>query len=470
MTDIKEVSEILNVPHFVAGTFLRHFQWNQEKLLEKYMANPTAVCKQAGVPLKDVSLQSNNNSEVKRGSSKTEDEVLSRAIELSGEEECPICLEDVAAEECTALQCKHRFCNSCWEQELQIKIREGQATRIKCPKTGCNMVVDELTLKKLVPKQVYERYATFIAKSYVEDSEGRVKWCPMPDCGNAITADMIEGTTVQCTCGHRFCFSCHREAHLPATCKQVTEWEKKCEDDSETKHWKYANTKDCPNKWCNIATEKNGGCNHMVCVKCKHEWCWVCLRPWKGHNDYYNCNKFIKNTDSANKKKASFLSIFNKSSRQEKVREREMERERQRLALERYLHYYERFKNHSHSRELEKQVRAKIQVKVSQLKDDITSTSAVQYLLDGTEELLACRQVLKYTYVVAFLMSEDEQARNLFEYLQKHLEVTTEGLSEVLESVSPDTEHRKKTLHLIELSQTKRFNLLQAVEQGLIVE
>lgn len=69
---------------------------------------------------------------------------------------------------------------------------------------------------------------------------------------------MISGTIVKCSCGYRFCFSCHREAHAPATCEQVKQWERKCKDDSETEHWKYANTKDCPK--CQTSVEKNGGC------------------------------------------------------------------------------------------------------------------------------------------------------------------------------------------------------------------
>lgn len=37
-------------------------------------------------------------------------------------------------------------------------------------------------------------------------------------------------------------------------------------------------TKPCPN--CNVPIEKNTGCLHMTCTRCRHEFYWCCLRPW----------------------------------------------------------------------------------------------------------------------------------------------------------------------------------------------
>ena len=46
--------------------------------------------------------------------------------------------------------------------------------------------------------------------------------------------------------------------------------------------------KRCPR--CKIYTEKNEGCNHMTCVSCKYQWCWLCEGEYKyGHYDYGKC-------------------------------------------------------------------------------------------------------------------------------------------------------------------------------------
>lgn len=34
----------------------------------------------------------------------------------------------------------------------------------------------------------------------------------------------------------------------------------------------------CPK--CGVLIQKNGGCPHMVCGKCRHEFCWFCLGPY----------------------------------------------------------------------------------------------------------------------------------------------------------------------------------------------
>lgn len=41
-------------------------------------------------------------------------------------------------------------------------------------------------------------------------------------------------------------------------------------------------TEPCPK--CAIIIEKNGGCSHMTCGKCKHEFCWNCFGDYKDHD------------------------------------------------------------------------------------------------------------------------------------------------------------------------------------------
>ena len=46
--------------------------------------------------------------------------------------------------------------------------------------------------------------------------------------------------------------------------------------------------KRCPR--CQMYTEKNEGCNHMTCVCCKYQWCWICEKQYiYGHYDSGTC-------------------------------------------------------------------------------------------------------------------------------------------------------------------------------------
>ena len=59
------------------------------------------------------------------------------------------------------------------------------------------------------------------------------------------------------------------------------------------------NTQECPQ--CNSTIEKDGGCNHMICKKCNHDFCWVCLGKWEPHgSSWYSCNRY----DESEAKKA----------------------------------------------------------------------------------------------------------------------------------------------------------------------
>mmetsp|Transcript_46639 Transcript_46639/g.115646 ORF Transcript_46639/g.115646 Transcript_46639/m.115646 type:complete len:213 (-) Transcript_46639:165-803(-) len=47
----------------------------------------------------------------------------------------------------------------------------------------------------------------------------------------------------------------------------------------------------CPR--CSTKIQKNGGCNHITCRNCNHEWCWLCgARYEQGHFKTGNCEQF----------------------------------------------------------------------------------------------------------------------------------------------------------------------------------
>ena len=37
----------------------------------------------------------------------------------------------------------------------------------------------------------------------------------------------------------------------------------------------------CPKQSCGVMVDRSSGCNHMTCVICKHEFCYVCRTQWR---------------------------------------------------------------------------------------------------------------------------------------------------------------------------------------------
>lgn len=409
---INEVNMILDIRKEDAAILLRHFRWNKERLIEDYMDRPKKVLEAAG-------LGSSTSGPPKL-------EVIPGFI-------CDICCEDEDGLQTFAMKCGHRYCGTCYMQYLNQKIKEeGEAARIQCPHEGCNRIIDSKSLDTLVSADLQLRYHELLTRTYVEDKD-YLKWCPAPDCQNAIECSIKKKDldrvvpTVACDCKHRFCFGCILDDHQPAPCDLVKKWLKKCADDSETANWISANTKECPK--CNSTIEKNGGCNHMTCRKCKHEFCWMCMGLWSEHGtSWYNCNRFEEKSGS--------------DARDAQAKSR--------VSLERYLHYYNRYANHEQSAKLDKDLYAKTEKKMISLQSASgMSWIEVQYLNSASQALQTCRQTLKWTYAFAFYLARNNLTA-MFEDNQKDLEMAVEALSEMFEKPVQDLAQLKLKVEIMD--------------------
>ncbi|KAI8611769.1 hypothetical protein BC830DRAFT_1068454 [Chytriomyces sp. MP71] len=396
--EVGHVVGILGCLASTAATLLRHFKWNKERLIEQFYAdgNADAVCAAAGVVV-DSAKQP-------------------KPVVLPGFE-CSICYDDSNGLESLALGCGHRFCSPCYQRYLHQKVaEEGESRRIQCLHSACNFIVDEKTVETLVEPPIFEKYQKLLLRTYVDDNK-YLKWCPYPNCEYAIECRVTNAQldeivpSVACSDGHRFCFGCTLPDHQPCICSLVKLWLKKCADDSETANWISANTKECEK--CNSTIEKNGGCNHMTCRKCKYEFCWVCMGPWSDHGtQWYNCNRFDD--------KAGVDARDNQA--------------KSRAALERYLHYFNRYANHEQSAKLDKELSEKIEVKMQEMqKSSDMSWIEVQFMKSAKETLLEARNTLKWTYCFAYYLTRNNSTL-LFEDNQRDLEMAVEQLSGLLES------------------------------------
>ncbi|KAH3758291.1 Ibr domain protein [Pelomyxa schiedti] len=203
---------------------------------------------------------------------------------------CPICMDDVKGSLCYRLrECKHQYCVNCFDDYLSTLIKDGKVLDIKCPNPTCTAVVSYHDVSVLIENdELFAKYEEFLFLAALKAEPG-LRWCPKPGCGNAMIGSEDDPRMV-CNkpgCGYEFCFKCNEEWHT-GTCEDLQKW--KLENgtaDKKYAEWAKQHTKACPK--CKAKIEKNAGCNHMTCVNCHYEFCWLCGGKYSsGHFDKFN--------------------------------------------------------------------------------------------------------------------------------------------------------------------------------------
>ena len=196
-------------------------------------------------------------------------------------DECEVCYEKIEDKELNIIPCRHLFCTHCWFNYLKTLITEAKVEKIKCMNHGCNENISEEFILKHISNNndLIEKYKKFKKRVEILQDKNK-KLCPNPDCDSFLEKS-DKSKYVKCEYGHEYCFYCLRPPHGKNSCdenleKQLLKWTKG------------KRVKRCPR--CKIYTEKNEGCNHMTCVSCKYQWCWLCEGEYKyGHYDSGKC-------------------------------------------------------------------------------------------------------------------------------------------------------------------------------------
>lgn len=477
------------LPQCTLGDILIMLQtknWQPENVINDFYDNPTKLRNQCGLPQPPI--------DKKVG-----------LIEVDNFE-CAICAESYEHTQIYALACNHRYCGECYKSYVNMHISSGKlitCMNLECPLTIshgdvallANQGKDEESIIKPKIDLISNPLLISTVSNYIDTHRKQYKWCPATDCNNLIELDrdaianhdedesnkynekgdlitskldrdidLTHVLNVSCPENHEFCYKCHRENHLPCPCWIVDLWVQKCKDDSETANWIQANTQPCPE--CDSLIEKNGGCNHLTCRKCKYEFCWICLGNWKDHGrDFYQCNRFDPNV----------------------VKELQKGKELKRLSLRRYLHFYKRFTVHESSMKGDQRIIEKVDEKMKSYMElqtkNLTNESSlswvdVQFLHDAIRALTNGRKTLKWTYCFAFYL-ENTNFSEIFESMQDFLNSTVEELSKIFEEINAKknntnsknyeviTKYRNEIMSLSKLISQRQRMLIDCAQTGL---
>ncbi|CAF0998997.1 unnamed protein product [Didymodactylos carnosus] len=168
----------------------------------------------------------------------------------------------------------------------------------KCPEIDCKIKFGYHTIKYVLQhnhnKEVFDRYDRFYTQQKLEEMYEFI-WCAHR-CGSGQLNEGQEILNIMtCVkCHRKTCFEHKVEWHEGLTCAQYDEQTNVSV--RLTKQWITQNTKSCPG--CSAQIEKDAGCDHMTCIKCKHEFCWACLANYNrirrdgNHRHDQNCKHY----------------------------------------------------------------------------------------------------------------------------------------------------------------------------------
>lgn len=221
---------------------------------------------------------------------------------------CQICLEDQPVHGSFTLQCNHRFCQDGLSGYICSKINSNQVSEedMVCPTPGCKVPLSHATIractKDIGNADALDKYDSFSTERYIEESvkSGNGFRCPNERCTYAFQWRPDSGAfPFDCpVCKQSYCLSCQvlgvvggvGPSHAPYTCaQQIERMQEIAEERKKFEQWQVLNAranelfeeslvrngwKRCPN--CTAVIEKNEGCDHMTCKKCKCNFCFVC--------------------------------------------------------------------------------------------------------------------------------------------------------------------------------------------------
>jgi len=190
---------------------------------------------------------------------------------------CTICFQDKTELEMGWVLCDshpdRRFCLECLRSYYKFQVTDGEVLRVVCPDPECEREILEDEIISYLTPELVQKYHKFKETRLIQLSKN-ARFCTMKDCegwmvGSCMKRHLCCKQKLICkTCGVAQCFKCGNVWHGYFT---------RCDRGTDVSYALWSIGKaicKCPK--CKARIWKDGGCNHMTCRYCKHEFCWIC--------------------------------------------------------------------------------------------------------------------------------------------------------------------------------------------------
>ncbi|XP_068757054.1 E3 ubiquitin-protein ligase parkin-like isoform X2 [Montipora capricornis] len=202
---------------------------------------------------------------------------------------------------------KHAMCLDCFGTYCTVKLNDRQFVQtndhgytLPCPGTAVECTrafITEAHHFRVLEKEQYDRYQSFAAEEHVLKEGGVL--CPRPGCGMGLLPEQRMSIVRCSSCHLEFCKECKEPFQRGHSCcrnrsnaayaaaaasARASRYQVNAENarrarwEADSQRVIERTSKKCPG--CQANTEKNEGCNHMTCSRCKTQWCWICVKAW----------------------------------------------------------------------------------------------------------------------------------------------------------------------------------------------
>jgi len=208
---------------------------------------------------------------------------------------CAVCLEDEPGNGFPPLVCGHDgVCAGCLTDQIDPGLAQWQELdqRLHCSEEGCQYVMNAVDIQNVTGDAVrVAAYNRILTDRFINANQN-FRRCPTAQCEVIYEFDRA-ARTIRCElgCHQEYCSDCRIAHPQGAACNQPIapapndnnapaneEQVRRAEQERQQQEWIRQNTRPCPR--CRANIQKDGGCNHMTCRACNHEFCWFHLRAW----------------------------------------------------------------------------------------------------------------------------------------------------------------------------------------------
>ena len=218
------------------------------------------------------------------------DTVRSQHRLKDGGETCSVCYDTI--DQPYRLGCGHAYCHGCLRHFL-VTACDTKRFPLSCmgDEGKCGVPVPLPVIQRfLVPAQV-KRLLEVSFLDHLDRHPDKFKYCTTPGCPEIYSLEAEYGGGIfRCRlCFASACVSCGGD-HEGFSCE---EWRIHRDPEAQERlleRWAEGSedVKKCPE--CKVLIEKNGGCNHMTCPKCRAHICWRCMGVFTTDTIYDHMN------------------------------------------------------------------------------------------------------------------------------------------------------------------------------------